>query len=671
MSATSFEYKAHIDGLRAVAILLVVLYHVGLPGIHGGFVGVDVFFVISGYLITSLLLVECQQRGRIDLAGFYARRVRRLFPALMIVVSATLALAAFFLLPIFSEQSALAKSAIATSLYLSNVYFWRYTGGYFDGPRDFEPLLHTWSLAVEEQFYLVWPFLIIGLLAVRRSSGNALRRDLLVLLAVLSALSFAFSVWATRTHPAVAFYLMPSRAWQFGIGGILATAIDERALTKRVANLISALGLVAIVGSGQLLTERGFPGVYALLPTLGAAAVIAGNTCNSGTLVAALLSSRPFRFIGLVSYSWYLWHWPLLAIVRASALKTYDLPRDLLLGLVSLLLAAATYRLVENPIRRGRPGPFKTTTATLWTGACISIFLSVSAAVLAVNAQRAATSNPRYVEAERARLDAPVLRGACLHPLSGEFRGLPSESTCTYGNPANIRAVLWGDSHADHLSGLLQAFAEQHGDTGVLQRTFSSCRTYGEDSDITTVAMAQACEDFNVAVEKEIRDLHERGLTGVIISTLWSSVFRDPAEAVPPGIKTSPEYYADAAAAIDAVVSRLEAAGVRILIVGPFHLMPYEIPECLARHSDADCSATRAAIDRQRHVSLDVLRHIKSRHGDSVRLWDPIDALCDASTCPATRDGAVLYTDALHLTMTGGRALLPAANDQLTWVTGS
>jgi peptidoglycan/LPS O-acetylase OafA/YrhL len=672
MSVTGFGYKAHIDGLRAVAVLLVVLYHIGIPGIHGGFIGVDVFFVISGYLITSLLLAESVQHGRIDLAGFYARRVRRLFPAMMIVVLATIGLGAVFLLPIFSEQSALAKSAIATSFYVSNFYFWRYTGDYFGSPTDFEPLLHTWSLAVEEQFYLVWPLLIIVLLKVRNGRRDTLARDLLLLLATLSVVSFSFSLWATRTQPTAAFYLMPSRAWQFGVGGILAIALSQGAKAGHViANLLSATGLVAVIGAGLFLTERGFPGANALLPTLGTAAVIAGNTLNSGTCVAALLSWQPMRFVGLVSYSWYLWHWPLLAIARASALERQDLTRDLSLGLLSLLLAILTYRFIENPIRQERPGPFKATVPTLWAGAIMSVFLAVTAIALALNAKRVANSNPRYAAAEHAREDVPILRSACNIPMLSQFPGLPDVQRCTYGNAAEIRAVLWGDSHADHLSGLMQAFSAEHGDRGILQRTGSSCRTYGDDPVKTTAGMVKACEDFNIAVEKEIADLQQRGLTGVIISTMWVSVFRDPDAFVAPNINTSPEYYAQAEAAFDMVVTRLEGAGLRVLIVGPFHLMPSEVPQCIARHTDEDCAASRSIIERQRRVSLEMLRSVKSRHGDLVRLWDPIDSLCDSRICPAANGGAVLYTDALHLTVAGGAALLPAARSELAWVTGS
>ena len=669
MSDKTFDYKPHVDGLRAVAVLLVVLYHVGVPGPQGGFIGVDVFFVISGYLITSLLFLEAQQ-GRIGLAAFYARRVRRLFPAMLVVVAATLLLGAIFLLPIFSEQTGLARSAIATSVYLSNFYFWRYTGDYFATSRDFEPLLHTWSLAVEEQFYLVWPFLMIGL--IKLGLRKNLRRDLLALLVALSGVSFVLCLWATRAKPEAAFYLMPFRAWQFGVGGILAILLADRGPARAViGGTLSFAGLAAIIVGSAVLREQGFPGWGALLPTLGAAAVIAGGQLTPTNAAAALLSWQPARFIGLVSYSWYLWHWPLLAIARAASVDLHDLRRDAGIGIVSFVLAVLTYYIVENPVRYRRPGPFKTSTGTLATGVAISLVLAGASVALALNAKHVAGTNARYAALEKARADVGPYRTTCHLPIEDAFPGLPDQKRCVFGNPDNIGAVLWGDSHADHLSGLMAAFADEHGERGILQRSYSSCRFYGEDTLVKSDATVKACKDFNAAVEAEIYELHKHGLTGVIISTMWNSVFRDSTDPKAAVANTSPAYYAAAAASIDEVVARLQAAGLRVLVVGPFQLMRNEVPQCLARHTELECSAQRAAMVQQRDVSMGVLRDIAAHHGPFVRLWDPIDSLCDAERCPVARKGVVLFSDALHLTASGGATLLDGARNSLLWVTGS
>jgi hypothetical protein len=201
----------------------------------------------------------------------------------------------------------------------------------------------------------------------------------------------------------------------------------------------------------------------------------------------------------------------------------------------------------------------------------------------------------------------------------------------------------------------------------------SSCRIYGKDPIKISEAMVRACEDFNGAVEREILELKSKGLTGVIISTMWISVFRDPT-TIPTSfvVDTSPEYYAVAETTLKRVIDRLDAAGLRVLVVGPFHMMPQEIPQCLARHEDAVCAADRQFIERQRKPSLEVLQRIVAGHDPSrVRLWDPLESVCDERICPAVRDGAVLYTDALHLTATGARGLLPDVRTQLDWVTGA
>jgi len=231
MTGGSEFYRKDIDGLRAIAILTVVAHHVRIPGFAGGFVGVDVFFVISGFLITSILAAEARNTGTLSLRAFYARRIRRLFPAMVVVVLTTCLLGAIVLLPIFGQQQELWRSAIATALYVSNFYFWLYAPGYFDPSSDLMPLLHTWSLAVEEQFYLAWPPLILALVAVARYAHLDFQKALVMLTVTILAVSLAWCLWKTRTEPTAAFYLLPTRAWELGTGAALALWLP--ALTSR------------------------------------------------------------------------------------------------------------------------------------------------------------------------------------------------------------------------------------------------------------------------------------------------------------------------------------------------------------------------------------------------------------------------------------------------------
>jgi len=666
-----FEHRPDINGLRAVAVLLVVLYHVGVPHITGGFVGVDVFFVISGYLITSLLVLEAERTGHISLADFYARRVRRLFPALMLVVLATLIMGAIWLLPVFGEQVNLAKSAIATSTYLSNVYFWIYTGGYFDGPADLEPLLHTWSLAVEEQFYLVWPLLVMGVVWWRRHDTAKLRSDLLKVIVLAAVVSLALCVWSTHVKPRQAYYLMPPRAWEFAIGGLLALLLPGREQRSRWGgSLLSACGLLAVVASAFYLDRRSsFPGFNALVPTLGAGAVIAGGVLNRQALGARFLTLKPMTVIGLLSYSWYLWHWPLLAITRAVALEKSSLPRDAALGAVALLAAALTYRFIENPVRTQRPGPFAKTWSTLGAGAAISIFMALCAAALGASTHYT-SKEPRYSQAMIASRDTPPLRKACHY--DAPFKGLADRKQCTFGDPEHIEALLWGDSHADHLSGLMQAFVADQGAGGIMQRSFSSCRPLQAQA-AEVAQLSPACVKFNAAVEQEISELAGRGLKGVVLSSMWNAFMHDmkfePSSAFVAADRLSPEEKLRVLTqAVDATVTRLQAQGLRVLLVAPTHIMPRLVPECLARHKPEECAAVRTEVEERRQFALTALKHVQASHPDSVRLWDPLNAICGDRLCMASRDGTAMYTDDLHFSASEARHLLSSAEPDLLWL---
>ena len=352
-----------------------MLYHVGVPGITGGFVGVDVFFVISGYLITSLLVLETETRGRISLSSFYARRIRRLFPALMVVVLATLVLGAIWLLPVFSEQTDLAKSAIATAFYVSNVYFWLFTGDYFGAPAALEPLLHTWTLAVEEQFYLFWPLLIIGALRLGRIRQTDLKRDLFKAVAVLFVISFVIGVWQTAASPRAAFYLMPARAWEFAVGGIVALILPrEKRSAPTGAGWLSAVGLLVIIGSAVVSRRQG---ALSGLQRPHADARRMRGDCRrraESEIACGAISYHPADGAD----------WSVVVLLVPVALATpchqpservaeiRICQRDLIIGGVSLIAAAVTYYFVENPIRYKRPGPFSAPASTLWTGAVIS-----------------------------------------------------------------------------------------------------------------------------------------------------------------------------------------------------------------------------------------------------------------------------------------------------------
>ena len=303
-SGTTVKYRPDIDGLRALAVVFVILYHTGTDIFSGGFVGVDVFFVISGYLITSLIQAELES-GNFRLRNFWLRRARRILPALLAVMAVSALCFAVIYPPRYYKD--FGDSLVAQSLFVSNILFWM-ESGYFDTSAGFKPLLHTWSLSVEEQFYLLFP---VCLLLLYRYYRNLL----LPVILVCSLLSLAFSIWATYAYPAAAFYLLPTRAWELGVGVLL--AIIPRSCysqTRGVNETVCIAGMAAVFYAVfRFSGNTPYPSFNAVLPVAGTAALIYGHA-NSTSLLGRVLSNRALVSVGLASYSLYLWHWPILVL---------------------------------------------------------------------------------------------------------------------------------------------------------------------------------------------------------------------------------------------------------------------------------------------------------------------------------------------------------------------
>ncbi len=342
-------YRPDIDGLRAIAVVVVVLFHAHLGPFAGGFVGVDVFFVISGYLIVGIILDDIEA-GRFSIAAFYERRLRRLFPALFAVLIACTVCGYLLFLP--DEYRKFGQSIVATSAFVSNFLFW-YQAGYFDTPAELKPLLHTWSLAVEEQFYLIFPaFLFV----VSKYAKDATTR----LVSIIAVISFALSAWSLSNHPDAAFYLPHTRMWELMIGALLVCAPIPLLTTQLVRTSAAVLGVVLIGISSTLFSSKTpFPGPAALLPCLGAALIIHAGRSGT-TFVGTLLATRPFVYVGLVSYSLYLWHWPILVFARAVSVRPLSPAEAAALVVLSFIAADLSWRFVESPFR-GKRGRFSRT----------------------------------------------------------------------------------------------------------------------------------------------------------------------------------------------------------------------------------------------------------------------------------------------------------------------
>jgi len=347
------EHRRDIDGLRAVAVLPVVAYHVGIHAVPGGFVGVDIFFVISGFLITQVLIQDIHG-DRFSLVRFYERRVRRILPALLAVLLVTFIVCARYSLP--SELIDYSKSLIAAAASVSNIYFWR-SGGYFAAPALTKPLLHTWSLAVEEQFYIFWPLLLwFGL--------RLFRRHLLAATVVIILASLAVSAIGAFTNPEATFYLVHARAWELLLGGVLPLGAFARPIGPAWRNAFAAAGLAIIIASVLAIdSDMPFPGLLALPPCLGAFLIILAGR-DGETFTGRVLSWKPITFIGIISYSLYLWHWPLTVFQKNYALLMTggsDKTQKLAIIVWSLALGALSWRFVEQPFRVGSWRPSRST----------------------------------------------------------------------------------------------------------------------------------------------------------------------------------------------------------------------------------------------------------------------------------------------------------------------
>lgn len=671
---TNSHYRPDIDGLRAIAILSVVAYHVGLPGVSGGFTGVDVFFVISGFLITQLLYRELDNRGTISIAGFYARRARRLLPALTVVLCFTLVLGAF-LLPPFGEKVALSKSAIAAVGFVANEFFRMFSGGYFDGPAALVPLLHLWSLSVEEQFYLVWPWVFIGIAAL----VAAPRRRLTLILGIAGASlgSFVLSALLTGMDSSYAFYFIGSRAWELGAGAVLALALADPKSGLRPAWLgaLSTAGGVCVMGVGffWLRRETPFPGFAALLPVAGTAMVIYGNTLAPASFVARALSSKPMMTLGLLSYSWYLWHWPILALARSRRLGEADLVIDVFLGIGALALAWLTLQYVENPIRYGktaRSAPRK----TLAFGAAALAGITALAAGLWTWAELAPKSQEVQRAFEMAIDQSPHQANCSMAPR--RWGGVVPLPKCTIGAPGEQPVLaIWGDSHADAWSPLLEE-ASRSSQQAYVQVSMNSCPPLLGLTPIVPTRGIANCRPFNDAVLQYLQSQASLGLKGVVLTARWSTYSGSPNISVDDdwvcyadqSNRTAAEALASLESGLTATLSALRASNLRVLILlsqPEFRHPPYR---CILVRPTESCGIERDIYERHRAAVNGVIESLAAGF-ENVRVVDPVDYFCDERYCPPFLGTIPSQRDDDHVSASAARNYAAVIAADLAWLT--
>jgi peptidoglycan/LPS O-acetylase OafA/YrhL len=634
------KYRTDIDGLRAIAVLSVVLYHFGIGPFHGGFIGVDIFFVISGFLITGIISKEIDA-GDFTFLGFYERRARRIFPALFVMLLLVLAAGPWLLLP--SDLGNLGKSTVATLLFCSNLLFWRQSG-YFDTTSQFSPLLHTWSLAVEEQFYIFFPVL---LLLVFRFA----RKALTPILIVSALLSFLLCVWQQPVRPGATFYLALFRAWEFLIGSLLAVgavpAVRNRAWREGLA--LAAL-MVLLVALLRIEAGLEFPGWQAALPVLATAVLLHVGACG-GSLVHRALSFRPMVFIGLISYSLYLWHWPLLVYLRyRGGMEPPSIGEGLALLAISVIAAGISYHWVETPFRRRG--------ATLWPRSRRALFALVAGsmatlAVLAIGATADQGWRARMpadvVALDQAR--APQIPYATCDGKAPDAAG----AQCRAGDlRARHTVLLWGDSHALAWGPAFNLLGQKARVRVDLALASACAPLLG-----VTNPFNPACAQFNWDVLAHVqRDRPEQ----IYLVASW------PAYSGPEGEYTLRDDQGRTgneqvfAPALARTVAALRPYTRRIILigrvpgaVGEFHFggdVPFKLalakwrgtPELPQKTVAASLGETKSYRDAAGIYA----------HDAQVTLLDPLPWFCDAAACRYRDDaGALLYRDTNHLSGAG------------------
>jgi peptidoglycan/LPS O-acetylase OafA/YrhL len=637
-------FRADIEGLRAVAILLVVACHCGVSWCAGGFIGVDVFFVLSGYLITGLLVAEIRRTSGLDLPRFYARRARRLLPATLVMLLVTLAAASLIQVP--EDLTFAARAARATALYVSNVFFDVNAADYFAPDVESNPFLHTWSLGVEEQFYLIWPLLVM--VGIR---SGATSRPLTVLMSAVTVVSLVFCIWATAHHPTMAFYELPARAWEFAFGGLLACATLPR-LGTVTWTTVGWIGLGAILAPAYLLQDdSGFPGWRATIPALGAVAVLAAGAALPRRGVGVLLNWRPMQYIGARSYSWYLWHWPFIVLSAAIA-PAIPVAARVVVGVAALGAAALSYRFVEQPVRHN-PALSRRTALSLALAGTTALG-AAAMALLVMRLGDVLASRPAIRPIAAASIDvADLSREQCVSlGQSTEAR------TCTFGDPASrTEIVLFGDSHALQWFNALERLARESG-----WRLVTVIKPGCAASDIQPLRRSAAvCEAWRARALETIIARHP----ALVIAGSFTSRFgRAVGAQSDPGLE-------QLTLGTHAMLEQLTRAGLNVALLRDTPLPPFDVPTCLARSAvDRWLGGGSCEFDRDAALSLRVFDAEKRAAAGmpGVYLLDLTDQICPAPLCPATLHDVIIYRDRTHLTGTFAGSLAPTMRQRLTAV---
>lgn len=654
-ASSRLTFRPDIQGLRAIAVSLVILAHADVPGFAGGFIGVDVFFVLSGYLITGLLLEERLATGSIRYGHFLARRLRRLLPAMLAMLVLVLIVASVVLTAY--EMRMQSRSFPYAASWISNFFFAFAERDYFDALQAKDLFLHTWSLGVEEQFYLLWPWLVLlfaGLTTLNKSKP-ASGTTVLTAFVVVSLTSFAISLYLSSTLPILSFYMMPARIWQFALGASVFVALHwvtgadngrtASANAKAVMAAIGLLGMLLILGSSMLLgPSMNYPGWLALFPSFGAAFVIATGRTASASGLPAVLASRPFVWVGDRSYSIYLWHWPIL-ILGESLGVSGSVAGQVLLVALTLVIASLCYRYVELPFWKGRYNKAAPSRVVQYAAAAVilsvGLFAVLERNVYAVQLHAASNQgyNPRY--------DAPPeIYRAGLNCDTGHFG--TDIVPCPIGKKdGESLAVLWGDSVGAQWSPTVSGVLAPH-DWQILVLTKSACAIIDK-----TYYYAKVGGAYEVCTEWRKRVIEYISMVEPDIVFVGSSAFYD----------FTPADWVDGTAGI---LHQLATSTERVVLVPGTPTLSFNAPSCLEdpwrfsfRLIDGERECEEA---RTETISDEVAGYLERAAGafPNVDVLNLDDLVCPDGLCAAqTVNGVVVFRDEVHVTASFAKSIIP------------
>jgi peptidoglycan/LPS O-acetylase OafA/YrhL len=633
----SSDYYPHIDGLRSLSVGVVVLYHAQL-GFSGGYVGVDAFFVISGYLITGLIIrdLEC---GSFSFRNFFARRMRRILPAQWVVVSTVVIVSC--LLIIQSDFVSVLKVAFANCCMLANVALWSMVG-YFNHDASRSPLLHLWSLAIEEQFYLVFPFALVTLWKYGR---------LVVLSSIIVIMfaSFAMSVYASHHHPSANFFLLPFRAWELMLGAVLALSgvalSASQAKRSWVCDVLAGAGLASLCSSAVLYTERtSFPGVAALLPCIGTALVIIGGS-SASTWTHWLLSSRWFVGIGRISYSIYLWHWPLLVFMSYWFLEAVPWYVRVAGAVITIPVGYVSWRFVEQPYRAitFKDGRKSNSLFKLWLKTSVSVNGAIAAVVAVLLVSKYQPLMPPIAQQYASGVtDRAFLNTVTLADVKGgelPRMGAPS---------GHIDVLLWGDSHAMAAAPVIDELCKKYGLTGAMA-TYSSTPPLLGFVSHSDWGLNEENLEYSELVTQIVEN---QGIKLVVLVGIWEHYGNIPT-------RLNAATFDDA---LQKTVERLQTSGAQVALMLE---VPKQstgmVPHLLAREAFLGHDVALVGVDLQDHLNkyAGINQRILNACNENVFILDPTTLfLTDGGRLRAELNGYSLYADSHHLTVHGARLLV-------------